>query len=134
MNTEQNNLERLKEQNPFSVPQGYMEGLTAQIMDNLPEKPRVVEQPTTLIERIRPWLYMAAVFAGLGLFFKAIIGEQPIDKNSPQQMSAQTELPAATTQPKEAAEELESQEFFEYLEEQYTDYWLAQAITNSEIN
>ena len=28
MKTEQNNLDRLKGKNPFTVPEGYMEGLT----------------------------------------------------------------------------------------------------------
>ena len=37
MKTEQNNLDRLKGKNPFTVPEGYMEGLTANIMSQLPE-------------------------------------------------------------------------------------------------
>ena len=36
MKTEQNNLDRLKGKNPFTVPEGYMEGLTANIMSQLP--------------------------------------------------------------------------------------------------
>mgnify|MGYP001092870525 CR=1 FL=1 len=32
MKTEQNNLDRLKGKNPFTVPEGYLEGLTANIM------------------------------------------------------------------------------------------------------
>lgn len=38
MKTEQNNLDRLKGKNPFTVPKGYMEGLTANIMSQLPER------------------------------------------------------------------------------------------------
>lgn len=38
MKTEQNNLDRLKGKNPFTVPEGYMEGLTANIMSQLPER------------------------------------------------------------------------------------------------
>ena len=38
MKTEQNNLDRFKGKNPFTVPDGYMEGLTANIMSQLPEK------------------------------------------------------------------------------------------------
>ena len=71
MKTEQNNLDRLKGKNPFTVPEGYMEGLTANIMSQLPERePEEEVKKVSLMDRVRPWLYMAAVFAGLGLFFK----------------------------------------------------------------
>ena len=38
MKTERNNLDHFKGKNPFTVPEGYMEGLTANIMSRLPEK------------------------------------------------------------------------------------------------
>ena len=73
MKTEQNNLDRLKGKNPFTVPEGYMEGLTANIMSQLPERePEEEVKKVSLMDRVRPWLYMAAVFAGLGLFFKVL--------------------------------------------------------------
>lgn len=79
MKTEQNNLDRLKGKNPFTVPEGYMEGLTANIMSQLPERePEEEVKKVSLMDRVRPWLYMAAVFAGLGLFFKVLVG--PEDK------------------------------------------------------
>ena len=36
MKTEQNNLDRLKGKNPFTVPEGYMEGLTACLLYTSP--------------------------------------------------------------------------------------------------
>ena len=78
MKTEQNNLDRLKGKNPFTVPEGYMEGLTANIMSQLPERePEEEVKKVSLMDRVRPWLYMAAVFAGLGLFFKVLVGPDP---------------------------------------------------------
>lgn len=68
MKKEENNLDRLKGTNPFTVPEGYMEGLTERIMSQLPEKPEERAKRISLMDRVRPWLYMAAVFAGLGLF------------------------------------------------------------------
>ena len=77
MKTEQNNLDRLKGKNPFTVPEGYMEGLTANIMSQLPERePEEEVKKVSLMDRVRPWLYMAAVFAGLGLFFKVLVGSE----------------------------------------------------------
>ena len=40
MEKEQNNLERFKGKNPFTVPDGYMKDLTANIMSQLPDKPK----------------------------------------------------------------------------------------------
>ena len=69
MNKKENTLDRLKGKQPFRVPDGYMEGLTNRIMESLPEPPAMEAESVSLVERIRPWLYLAAVFAGLGLFF-----------------------------------------------------------------
>ena len=74
MNKKENTLDRLKGKQPLRVPDGYMEGLTNRIMESLPEPPVMEAESVSLVERIRPWLYLAAVFAGMGLFFKAIIG------------------------------------------------------------
>ena len=72
------NNDKLRKENPFTVPEGYFDNLTEQILSKIPEKSEEVKLPkvgkqVSLMERIRPWLYMAAVFAGLGFFFKGII-------------------------------------------------------------
>ena len=59
MKKEENNLDRLKGTNPFTVPEGYMEGLTERIMSQLPEKPEERAKRLSLMDRVRPWLYMA---------------------------------------------------------------------------
>lgn len=76
MESERIDLRHLKKKNPFIVPEGYMEGLTDQIMNSLPEqKPEEKERTAvSFMDRVRPWLYLAAVFAGLGLFFKMFVG------------------------------------------------------------
>lgn len=40
MKKKKNNLDRLKGTNPFTVPEGYMEGLTERIMSQLPRSRR----------------------------------------------------------------------------------------------
>ena len=48
-------LDDLKGKQPFRVPEGYMAGLTNQIMDRLPELPEKEEpQSVSLMDRIRP--------------------------------------------------------------------------------
>ena len=122
MKTEQNNLDRLKGKNPFTVPEGYMEGLTANIMSQLPERePEEEVKKVSLMDRVRPWLYMAAVFAGLGLFFKVLVG--------PEDKAAKTEVSPASVSALQAAED---EEYLEYLEEQYAGYILAEEIGETE--
>ena len=117
MKTEQNNLDRLKGKNPFTVPEGYMEGLTANIMSQLPERePEEEVKKVSLMDRVRPWLYMAAVFAGLGLFFT-------------DSLLVKTEVSPASVSALQAAED---EEYLEYLEEQYAGYILAEEIGETE--
>lgn len=130
MKDEQSNLERLKGKQPFKLPEGYMEGLTADIMSRLPEKTHENVKRISLMDRVRPWLYMAAVFAGLGLFFKGIIGLGPQNEAAPKA------LVVKTGQPVDSLEALPSQEededYREYIEAQYTDYLLAEELALAE--
>ena len=122
MNIEQNNLDRLKGKNPFSVPEGYMEGLTANIMSQLPERsPEKEAKKVSMMDRVRPWLYMAAVFAGLGLFFRVLVG--PADKVAKtDSLLVKTDVsPASVT----ALQTAEDEDYLEYLEDQYAGYLLA---------
>ena len=121
MEANKNNLDQLKEKNPFKVPEGYFEHLSVQIMDQLPEKePVVVAKQISLMDRVRPWLYMAAVFAGLGLFFKGIIAiEKSATGSSQEVLLVQSDLtPEALT----GIYLTEDEEYLEYLEESYTEY------------
>lgn len=128
MEKEQNNLDRFKGKNPFTVPDGYMEDLTANIMSRLPEKPQVEIKKISMMDRVRPWLYMAAVFAGLGLFFKAIVGIGG-DQSQTDTLLVRSEGTSATIS---AIQEAENEEYLEYLEAQYTDYLLAEELGNYE--
>lgn len=49
---------RIGDKNPFKVPEGYFEQLTTKVISNLPEQP--IQQKTTLIKRLRPWISIAA--------------------------------------------------------------------------
>ena len=106
MKTEQDNLNRMKGENPFRVPEGYFEGLTADVMNRLPQKLPEKEAKISWMDRVRPWLYMAAVFAGLGLFFKALV---QVDEPSGQTDSllVKTDVPATTLPFVQEAEEEE---------------------------
>ncbi len=60
-------------ENPFRVPEGYFENLTSEVMNRLPEKEKSVVAPhkePTMWERVRPWLYMTAMFIGAALIIR----------------------------------------------------------------
>ncbi len=68
-------------ENPFSVPEGYFEDFTKRLMDQLPEHISIpTETKITTWQRIKPWLYMAAMFCGLVFGFKYIIGNSDSTK------------------------------------------------------
>ena len=57
-------------ENPFRVPEGYFENLTSEVMNRLPEKEKLIAVQTepTMWQKVRPWLYMTAMFIGCLLY------------------------------------------------------------------
>ncbi|SCQ20436.1 hypothetical protein TFUB4_01227 [Tannerella forsythia] len=118
MKIQQFNIEDEKKKNSFRVPEGYMEGLTDQIMARLPECPQQKEtKVVSMADKIRPWLYLAASFIGLLLIFKGIQGERVQKEHTVDPLLVKMEAPEASLN----AISEEDQEFLEYLEAQYAD-------------
>ena len=61
---------------PFTVPEGYFENLTQNIMASLPEQESIYSTKLVVTPwmRIRPYLYAAAAFAGIFFCIKAAVG------------------------------------------------------------
>jgi hypothetical protein len=69
-------IDELEPRRPFTVPEGYFENLTQDIMAALPEQEslystRIIVTPWM---RIRTYLYAAAAFAGIFFCIKAAVG------------------------------------------------------------
>ena len=129
MNKKENTLDRLKGKQPFRVPDGYMEGLTNRIMESLPEPPVMEAESVSLVERIRPWLYLAAVFAGMGLFFKAIIGVDSAREDTlSDTLLVRSEVPSASLEAIESEAAQEEADYLEYIEERYANYLLRESL------
>lgn len=128
MKIEQDNLSCFKGENHFQVPEGYFEELVSHVMAQLPEKLSVKGMKVSWMDHVRPWFYMAAVFAGLGLFFKALVY---LDGRSVQTDSllVKTEVDALVLPLVPISED---EEYFEYLEELYTGYILAEKLEEAE--
>ena len=127
------NLDNLRGKQPFSVPKGYMDGLTDRIMNQIPEKRPQAEEPLVIswADRVRPWLYLAAVFAGLGIFFKTIVGIMPQTENAEDSLLVQSERPLVS--PDEIQDEQEEDlEYLEYIEMKYSDDLIANELDGDE--
>lgn len=72
MKEEDNILKKAGKENIFRVPDGYFENLTSEVMSRLPEKekPVFITKEPTKWEKIKPWLYMAAMFAGAAMIIR----------------------------------------------------------------
>ena len=88
MNEEDYLRSKMGDKNPFKVPEGYFEQLTAKVMDRLPEKKRVRK---TVFRQLRPWLYAAACVC-FGVFIAAIaFSNKTENAATPQQVAVTTE-------------------------------------------
>ena len=83
MGKENNILKRVDKRNPFLVPDDYFRNFTQELMNNLPEKDSILTMSEpTLWQRVKPWLYMAAMFVGIMLSVRLFVGE-PKTENFP---------------------------------------------------
>jgi len=100
-------LEEIESANPFQVPEGYFDSFAGNLMSRLPD--RVSDEPKTisLWTRVQPWVYMAAMFAGIALMIKLFVG-------SPESVSRN---PGALNLTSSA----EIEDFFDYYENQYVN-------------
>ena len=69
-------IDELEPRRPFTVPEGYFENLTQNVMASLPEQESVYSTKIIVTPwmRIRPYLYAAAAFAGIFFCIKAAVG------------------------------------------------------------
>ena len=76
MGKEDNILRKAGTRNPFRVPEHYFEDFTQELMSKLPEKDTLPSMPEiTLWQRVKPWIYMTAMFCGIMLSVRIFVGE-----------------------------------------------------------
>lgn len=135
MKIEDNNLKNKLKENPFSTPEGYLEGLTDRIMKQIPEETIMPEaEKVSLLDRLRPFLYMAAMFAGLGLFFKTIARFDASHTDGRDTTSLLVKSINPTDSKKIIMESTydEDEEFLHHLENQYTDVLMQETLDGVE--
>ncbi|WP_294471069.1 hypothetical protein [uncultured Bacteroides sp.] len=65
-------IKKLGKENSFKVPEGYFENLTSEVMNKLPEKEKVIfeEEHNSTWTKVKPFLYLAAMFVGAALIIR----------------------------------------------------------------
>lgn len=85
---------KMGKRNPFTVPEGYFEQLTQQVMDKIPQavitEMKPVRKPVkvAVMKRLRPWLYAAACIC-VGVFIAAIAFNNRSEVATPQPAAQQ---------------------------------------------
>ena len=59
--------------NPFKTPEGYFENFANGIMSQLPDTVRKDVKRIHLWKRVSPWVYAAAMFAGIAMMLRLFI-------------------------------------------------------------
>lgn len=134
MKNEDDNLKKVPKENPFRVPEGYMEGLTARIMKQIPdEMPQIEPQEVSLWEKVRPILYLAAMFVGLGLFFEAIAYFDTSEEASivSDSLLVNTEVPDQSLFTEEDSYN-EDEDYLAYIEDRYADALIQEELNEEE--
>jgi len=68
-------LKDIAKVDPFKAPEGYFESFTNGIMSQLPDVVQKDSIQANWWHRVRPWVYMAAMFAGIALMIQLFVGQ-----------------------------------------------------------
>lgn len=72
MGKDKNILKQFDRKNGFKVPEGYFESFNERLMQQLPEQ-KLSIKTVTKWDRIKPFVYMAAMFAGIALMIRLFV-------------------------------------------------------------
>lgn len=77
MKEEQDIIRKCGKKPPFTVPEGYFEEFNRRMMEQLPPQNGETEEEVriTTWQRIKPLLYLAAMFVGMIVCVKVVLGE-----------------------------------------------------------
>ena len=122
METKINKLKEIdKTKNPFKVPDNYFAQFNEEIMSRLPEKEYVAPRQVPLWDKVKPWVYLAAMF--VGMYFTVNFLTRNTDKEQ-----ITTEQSATAIQPGTSPVDnywstiyIAEEEFYQFLEEQIVD-------------
>lgn len=123
MKTKINKLKEIdKTKNPFKVPDNYFAQFNEEIMSRLPEKEIVALRPVPLWDKVKPWVYLAAMF--LGIYFTVNFLTRNADKEQITAKQSDTLNQYSVTESVDnywSTIHITEEEFYQFLEEQMVD-------------
>lgn len=81
MKEEDTLLKKIGKDNSFKVPDGYFANLTSEVMNRLPDEETntIAESPVSMWTKVKPLLYLAAMFVGAALIIRSFsVGNKPV--------------------------------------------------------
>ncbi len=73
MDENKNILDKINRKSGMTVPDNYFADFAEKMMQNLPEKQEpIIAKPPTLWQRVRTYVYLAAMFAGIWCMVKMV--------------------------------------------------------------
>ena len=115
VNKGKNMEDELRDRQPFRVPESYFEDFTDDFMRRLPTRTAHESKVISIYDRIKPWLYIAATFAGIVILFNVFSKPSHLNEN---------ERPVLSSI-KVDFEEGDDSEFFEIFEEMYVEKYIS---------
>lgn len=119
MKTKKQTLAEIGNKVPFKVPENYFSELNDSIMANLPEKEAPVVEVVTMWDKVKPWLYMAAMFFGLFFTIRLITTSTQPNSTNAEENTASTITSSQQNYWNDVS--ISEEEFFDYIETQFVD-------------
>ncbi len=126
METNKNNLPESLKENPFKIPENYFEDFTERMMSQLPDKEFKMSEKVTMWQKVKPLVYMAAMF--IGMFFTIQLFVNKSTNNNQSQSTKFVDIDKHLQNDKYwNTVQVSEEEFYKYLEDQlaedgYYDY------------
>lgn len=134
MKDDKNILDKVDRKSGMTTPDNYFADFAEKMIQSLPEKKEpIITQPVTTWQRIRPFVYLVAMFAGVWCMVKMV---NLITSNPASGLSQSTEqIVAEAIQDESFIEEYCYEDFSEYtiLETMYEEGYDVDEITGADI-
>ena len=123
MKSHLNKLEDIdRTKNPFKVPDNYFAQFNKEIMELLPEREPAPQKTVTLWDKVKPWVYMAAMFVGLYFMIQFLSVRSTDNRLASRQALMQiAHEGAGQTNNNWSTVQISEEEFYQYLEQQLVD-------------
>lgn len=125
MKTNFNNLEDINKKTPFKVPENYFLKFNEEIMNKLPEKEIYIPRTVTMWDKVKPWVYMAAMFAAFYVTLQFLTKDNTLNdvtnSNKIAETQQQTAIKTPATDKYWSNVYITEDEFYQYLEDQITE-------------